>query len=76
MSGASLAEVRHSSVPWWIDPYSDNPIAFGLLFLLIVIAMIASMLIVRFLFIHVPGAQPIPPPYSVWNALARISGRL
>lgn len=62
MSSASYPTPRTSSWPWWMDPYSDNPIAFGVLFLLLIALMIASLLIFRILFIHAPGATPITPP--------------
>ncbi len=48
-----------------MDPYSDNPIAFGVLFMILILLMIGGLLLYRILFIHEPGAQPIGPPYFV-----------
>jgi hypothetical protein len=56
------AEPR-SWVPWWIDPYSDNPIAFGVLFALLICSIVGGMLLFRFLFITNSGAHPTPPQY-------------
>lgn len=62
MSSAPTSTSHKSGWPWWIDPYSDNPIAFGLLFALLVACMIGILLLYRLLFIHEPGMQPIPNP--------------
>ena len=71
MATPTLVEPRSSGWPWWMDPYSDNPIAFGLLFLLIIVGMIGGMLLFRFLFVHSPGASPIGPGFCSAHALLR-----
>jgi hypothetical protein len=60
---ASPSDER-SSWPWWFDPYSDNPFAYGLIFLLIILLMIGGLFAYRFLTIGPnAGAHPIGPPY-------------
>lgn len=54
-----------SWVPWWLDPYSDNPIAFGILFMLLLVGMIGGLLLFRFLFVKNPGAHPTTEYLSV-----------
>lgn len=59
MSGAAPAQAHHSWVPWWIDPYSDNPIAFGVLFMLLIVLLFTAIFLYREIFITDPGAHPI-----------------
>jgi hypothetical protein len=57
--------------PWWIDPISDNPIAFGVLFLLLIAILIGGLLLARFLLVpsdH-PGSHPIGPPSVLFGTV-------
>lgn len=66
-----------SWVPWWIDPYSDNPIAFGILFLLVIVTIVGGMELYRYLFITNPGMEPQGPQYVVLShLLQRLAERL
>jgi hypothetical protein len=70
---------RRAWYPWWIDPYSDNPIAFGVLFLLTIVGLLLVIIAVRVFFVHDPGAHPIEPPSNplgVARALASVVTRL
>ncbi|MDE1820222.1 MAG: hypothetical protein KGJ23_07225 [Euryarchaeota archaeon] len=75
MEDLTYAPSRESGWPWWMDPYSDNPIAFGILFALIIALMIGGMLVYRFLFVHQTGATPIEPPYVLEHALVGLFAR-
>lgn len=59
MASDSGTEKPHSWVPWWIDPYSENPIAFGILFLLVLLVLVGSVFLYREIFVTDPGAHPI-----------------
>lgn len=54
---------------WWIDPYSDNPIAVGLIFLILIVTLMVAVALIRILFVHQPGSNPIPPPSAPFPGL-------
>ena len=69
MEHDSHPNAARSAWPWWMDPYSDNPVAFGVLFALLIASMIGGLLLYRYLFITNPGANPVQAPYTVLRGM-------
>ena len=62
---ASQTRRRTSWVPWWLDPYSDNFVAFGVLFSLLMLLIVGGLWLLRILVVGPnAGAHPVTPPSS------------
>ena len=62
--------------PLWrraLDPYSDSPLSFGVLFLILMLLMVLGMLLYRFLAIPAgAGAHPTVPPTNPFPGLTTL----